>query len=550
MKQKIPQSPFSTRLSGSAKETELRIRNIFQWKKKRPPVIALLAAVLVVAACGGLVGFTVSAPEDTAQPEVETEINTGINTETDPVTGTDRRYHDTDESYVMDVQYYDNYENYIEIPMLVPPAGEETNEAIAAINQVLTALKGEYRTILDGAVGPEKYGLDGIGNHCLFYPTTTDRYINLLFFREIEVTDMNTGHVLSLVYDKEEKRQVTMEDALALAGVTEQELYDALSAQYDPQLAQSMPNAHVIIQNHALEGFRIDGDGKPVFYLTARSDDADDTVQDSVSGASHLYIWSNGTFTLYDQYTVIDLKPLVPTGETVKLDPPLWCQWYFESGEPEGGFALASTNDSHDVDMWNAYADVLENLVNHYVLPGGGRVAAEDSHFELNVVELADGTKLNQFAVYDADGDGKEELILLHNAPIYAGYSGYVFAYDEATKEIRTQLEEFPMLTFYDNGVVKAGWSHNQVGSREFWPYYLYQYQPDSDSYVLIGGAADGYYGGYYITSEGEILTESSSVDESVYNEWFNSYMGSASELQIPYMALTEENIQSLRTGL
>ena len=33
-----PRTPFSTRLSGSAKETELRIRNIVQWKKKRPPV--------------------------------------------------------------------------------------------------------------------------------------------------------------------------------------------------------------------------------------------------------------------------------------------------------------------------------------------------------------------------------------------------------------------------------------------------------------------------------------------------------------------------------
>ena len=29
---KMPNTPFSTRLSGSAKETELRIRNIFQWK--------------------------------------------------------------------------------------------------------------------------------------------------------------------------------------------------------------------------------------------------------------------------------------------------------------------------------------------------------------------------------------------------------------------------------------------------------------------------------------------------------------------------------------
>lgn len=48
-------TPFSTHLSGSAKETELRLRNIFQWKKQRPPML-LLALVLVIAlGCGGLV---------------------------------------------------------------------------------------------------------------------------------------------------------------------------------------------------------------------------------------------------------------------------------------------------------------------------------------------------------------------------------------------------------------------------------------------------------------------------------------------------------------
>lgn len=48
-------TPFSTRLSGNAKETELRLRNIFQWKKGRPPVV-LAALVLVLAlGCGGLV---------------------------------------------------------------------------------------------------------------------------------------------------------------------------------------------------------------------------------------------------------------------------------------------------------------------------------------------------------------------------------------------------------------------------------------------------------------------------------------------------------------
>ena len=55
MSTSIFHSPFTTALSGSAKETEDRIRNIFQYQKKRPPVLALLLACTLALSCGGLV---------------------------------------------------------------------------------------------------------------------------------------------------------------------------------------------------------------------------------------------------------------------------------------------------------------------------------------------------------------------------------------------------------------------------------------------------------------------------------------------------------------
>ena len=70
MKQKVPHSPFSTRLSGSARETELRIRNIFQWKKKRPPVALFLLTAVLVLSCCGLVSCQTEATPDNSEDAV------------------------------------------------------------------------------------------------------------------------------------------------------------------------------------------------------------------------------------------------------------------------------------------------------------------------------------------------------------------------------------------------------------------------------------------------------------------------------------------------
>ena len=47
MKQPPPSTPFSTPLSGSARQAEARIRNLFQCEKKRPPLPLLFLAALL-----------------------------------------------------------------------------------------------------------------------------------------------------------------------------------------------------------------------------------------------------------------------------------------------------------------------------------------------------------------------------------------------------------------------------------------------------------------------------------------------------------------------
>ena len=298
-----PRSPFSTRLSGSARETELRIRSIFQWKKKRPPVWLMASVGAAILLCGSLVSCQ-SRP-----PEV---------------------------SLTMDVQYYDALSNYIEIPALAVSGTDQPSQGVTAINQALAQLKANYQPVLEGtAQTPGE-------TRCLLYPAETDRYLSLVFFREEYRTDLCTGHVTSLVYDKESETQLTLDQALELAGQTEEGLCQALAEQYAPILREDNPGADVCIQSQALEGFRMGPDGQPVFYLTARTDDRDDSVQDMVSGCEDLYIWQSGSFTRYDQYAVTDLQPLVPEEECRDLTPPLWRQWYFAGGAPEGGLSSAS----------------------------------------------------------------------------------------------------------------------------------------------------------------------------------------------------------------
>ena len=310
LSQTPPRSPFATHLSGSARETELRIRNIFQWKKKRPPLWLMVLVGAVILLCGSLVS---------CQSQTQTV------------------------SLSMDTQYYDAKENYIEIPVLTG-----SGEGVTAINEALTQLKANYQPVLDGS--DQTPG----ENQCLLYPSETERYLSLVFFRTEYRTDLVTGHVTTLVCDKKTGQQVTLAQALELAGQTEEGLCQALAQQFDPIVQKDNPDADVCIQNQALEGFRMGSDGQPVFYLTARTDDRDDSVQDMVSGCEDLYIWQGGSFTRYDQYNVTQPQPLVSAEECLDLDPPLWRQWYFEGGQPE------ERNTAPSSDVWNALLDGLD----------------------------------------------------------------------------------------------------------------------------------------------------------------------------------------------
>ena len=81
MPREFPCSPFSTPLSGSAREAEERIRNIFQYQKKRPPFLFFALACALALSCGGLVSCqareTAETPGPSPLPSVWTEPELG-----------------------------------------------------------------------------------------------------------------------------------------------------------------------------------------------------------------------------------------------------------------------------------------------------------------------------------------------------------------------------------------------------------------------------------------------------------------------------------------
>lgn len=173
------------------------------------------------------------------------------------------------------------------------------------------------------------------------------------------------------------------------------------------------------------------------------------------------------------------------------------------------------------------------------------------------------------YAVFDADGDGQEELILQNADTFMAGMTERVFAYDEAAGTFREEFGAFPALTYYDNGVIQADWSHNQgKAGDKLWPYTLYQYQAEDDRYEMLGSVdawdrtlgehmeavggdfpeetdADGDGCVYFLLPadwEGQ-YTRGSLVDGPDHENWRNHYLGGAEILQIPYQAVEVETV-------
>lgn len=219
--------------------------------------------------------------------------------------------------------------------------------------------------------------------------------------------------------------------------------------------------------------------------------------------------------------------------------------------DPAQKDAIAKTEDDGGSAQKEAYKAALNSILLEHRLPGGEDWGDEEG---------------SQFAVFDVDGDGRDELIVAYQGVIMAGMHTDVYGYDETSGTLREELTEFPSLTFYDNGRIEAGASHNHGRGptvEGFWPYTLYEYDSAANQYREVcsvdvwdkayretdneGGAfpdeqdLDG-DGILYYTWGGSMEAETF-FDREAYFRWRDSLLGGAGQMEIPFLDLTAENI-------
>lgn len=227
------------------------------------------------------------------------------------------------------------------------------------------------------------------------------------------------------------------------------------------------------------------------------------------------------------------------------------------SSESSSGVSSEETSEEDSAAMKEAARAALEQVLSDHILPDGS-----DFSYDESFGALSD----NRFAIFDADGDGKDELILSITTAPSVGMVEMIYGYDAENGTFSAELTEFPAITYLENGLLKAGWSHNQgLANPDTWPYTLYRYNAEKDSYDLVAGV-DSWDKSLYpkdfdgnpfpddIDEKGDgivyLVEKDGSTDtlsKENFDAWYKEETGNAEEVSVPYEALTEENISAIQ---
>lgn len=223
---------------------------------------------------------------------------------------------------------------------------------------------------------------------------------------------------------------------------------------------------------------------------------------------------------------VVDTKPVSEAEDTGPIDLPV-------SPAPMGNA------------RYDTFRMALDTVHNDRYLP----VLAQQ-------VESYESIENEDFAIYDVDGDGKEELLVRISDTYMAGMLTVIYGFNEESGALYTELTAFPALSFYP-GLIKESASHNHGKAGEvLWPYHVHRYDPTTDTYTELAYAdawskefdskdfpealdTDHVGAVFLITENGQTRT----VSYSDFLAWETPLFAGLPEIKIPWQKLTNANI-------
>ena len=176
----------------------------------------------------------------------------------------------------------------------------------------------------------------------------------------------------------------------------------------------------------------------------------------------------------------------------------------------------------------------------------------------------------NCFAILDVDNDGKQELLFNFNESYMGNMCEVVYEYDEETDILREELLTWVSTNYYSNGMVKVDASHNHgkdPAGRGVWPYTVYQYDEERDSYQLLY-SVDSWDGQVYeedfpdeLDIDGDKLLYYVMVEESAgsgdmiifdweeYSAWAEKLIPEWSRMHVSYHRMTEDFMEKVQSA-